>query len=118
MTGRYSVIRGEQKLKEIDPKIQALFDQKHVKIIKAAEAEAEEAEQTENDLLATIGKLAIENAKDIMKITEQKGLSQPEEEEEEKQNKEENLETLTKSLESISGVPLKAVIKGQRKRIK
>ena len=113
MTGRYSVIRSESKLKDVDPKIQVLFDQKHVKIIKAAEEAEEEAEQTENDLLATIAKLAIENAKDIMKITEQEGFSLPEA----KENKEENLETLTKSLESISGVPLKAVIKGRRRRI-
>ena len=114
MRGKYSVIRGEHKLKEIDPEIQKLFDQKHVKIIKAQEEAEEEAEQTENDLLISIGKLAVENAKDIMKITEQEGFSLPEEKQE---NKEENLETLTKSLESLSGVPLKAVVKGRRRRI-
>ncbi|MBA7609094.1 hypothetical protein ES703_16281 [subsurface metagenome] len=111
MTEKFTVLRSESKLKNIDPEIQKLFDQKHVRIIKAQEEEAEEAEQTENDLLATIAKLAIENAKDIMKITEQKGFSLPEE----KENKEENLETLTKSLEAKLGVPLKAVIKGRRR---
>jgi hypothetical protein len=111
MTGKYSVIRSESKLADLDPKIQALFDQKHVKIIKAAEEAEEEAEQTENDLLAIIAKLAIENAKDIMKITEQEGFSLPEENE----NKEENLERLTKSLEARSGVPLKAIVKGRRR---
>lgn len=114
MPGRYSIIRGEQKLKDVDEKVQRLFNEKHVRIIKAAEAEAEEAEQTGNELILSIGKLAIENAKDIIKITEQGGLTLPEEEEE---NKEENLETLTKSLEEISGVPLKMVIKGRRRRI-
>lgn len=110
------VIRGEQKLKDVDEKVQKLFNEKHVRIIKQQEAEAEEEEQTENELILSIGKLAIENAKDIIKITEQGGLSLPEEEEE-KENKEENLETLTKSLESISGVPLKAVVKGRRRRV-
>ena len=112
MKGRYSVLRGEQKLKAVDPKIQALFNAKHVRIVKAAEEEAEEIEQVENDLLAIIAKLAIKNAEDIMKITEQEGFSLPKE----KKNKEENLETLTKSLESRSGVPLKMVVKGRRRR--
>jgi len=113
MSKKYAVLRSENKLADLDPKIQALFNEKHVRIVKAAEAEAEEAEQTENDLLATIAKLAIKNAEDIMKITEQEGFSLPEE----KKNKEENLETLTKSLEAKSGVPLKAVVKGRRRRI-
>ncbi|MBA7481484.1 hypothetical protein ES707_16958 [subsurface metagenome] len=113
MTGRYSVLRGASKLKDVDEKIQKLFNEKHVRIVKAQEEEEEEAEQVENDLLATIAKLAIKNAEDIMKITEQEGFSLPKE----KKNKEENLETLTKSLESISGVPLKAVVKGRRRRI-
>ena len=108
------MIRSESKLKDVDPEIQKLFDQKHVKIIKAQEEEAEEEEQTENDLLLSIGKLAIENAQDIMKMTEQKGLTLLEEEEE---NKEENLKVLTKSLESRSGVPLQIVSKGRRRKI-
>lgn len=83
MTGKYSVIRGEQKLKDVDEEVQKLFNEKHVRIIKAQEEEAEEAEQTGNELLLSIGKLAIENAKDIIKIIEQGGLSLPEEEEEE-----------------------------------
>lgn len=112
MRKNFTVLRSEQKLKNVDPEIQKLFDKKHVKIIKAAEAEAEEAEQTENELLATIAKLAIENAQDIMKITEQEGFKLPKG----KENKEENLETLTKSLEAKLGVPLKAVVKGRRRR--
>jgi len=111
---KFTVLRSESRLADIDPKIQQLFDQKQVRLIKAEEKEAEEADKTENDLLATIAKLAIKNAEDIMKILEQGDLSLPEEEEEEK-NKEENLETLTKSLESKSGVPLKMVQKGRRR---
>ena len=112
MSGKKVVIRSENKLKDLDPKIIKLYDKKMVKITKAEEQAEEEAQETENDLLATIAKLAIKNAEDIMKILEQGDLDLPEKEEE---NKEENLETLTKSLESNSGVPLKMVQKGRRR---
>lgn len=112
MSGKYSVIRSESKLKDLDPEIQKLFDQKHVKIIKAGEAEAEEAEKTQEELIAVMCQAIIDNAENIKTLISGEEIQ----EEEIEESQEENLEKLTKSLEE-SGLDLGLIKRGRRRKV-
>ncbi|MBA7606874.1 hypothetical protein ES703_14025 [subsurface metagenome] len=106
MSEKYTVIRNEStKLKDLDPEILSLYDQTALAITKA-EVEAEEEQQkTQDELIKTIYQA-------VLLLLEERKVTSPE-----PKDNEVNVEQLTKSLESMSGVPLKAVIKGQRRRI-
>lgn len=114
MSEKYSVIRSENKLADLDPKIQALFDKKHIRIVKAEEAEAEETKKTEEELIKSMVEGIVSNAESIQKIIEKRGLS--EELEEEESESEEILEKITKNIEE-RGFDIKMVQKGKRRKI-
>lgn len=115
MTRKFTVLRSESKLKDLDPTIQKLFDQKHVKIIKAQEKEEKEAVETQDELIKTMIEGIITNTESIQKILEQKGLL-GEEEESEEEEQEQKREAITKSLES-QGFDVRMVEKGKRLRL-
>ena len=106
MSEKYTVIRNEStKLKDLDPEILSLYDQTALAITKAEEEAEEEQQKTQDELIQTIYEAV------LVLLEERKVTSQ------EPKDNEVNLEQLTKSLEAKLGVPLKAVIKGRRRRI-
>lgn len=111
MTGKYSVIRSESRLKNIDPKIQKLFDSKHIEIIRAQEAEAEEAEETQEELIKTLLELILENSDKIEELTEVLHLKI-----ESKDSESEIKEKITKGLK-LAGFDIKMVQKGRRVKV-
>ena len=112
MAGKYSILRSESRLKDVDEKIQALFDKKHVKIIKAQEEEEEKSEKTQEELIVALVELAMKNADDIKELAEKINVRiEPAE------SQEERLEKLTKSLEQ-SGFDGKIVKIGKRRKRK
>lgn len=115
MTRKFTILRSENKLKDIDFRVQALFDKKHSAIIKAQEEKAEEIEKTQNDLMSAVAELAMKNAQDIMQIVEQGDLSLLGEEEESEEEEQER-EAITKSLQA-QGFDIKMLEKGRRLKI-
>lgn len=111
MTGNYSVIRSESKLKNIDPEVQKLFDQKHIKIIRAAEEAEEEAEETQEELIKTLLELILENSEKIEDLAEVLKVKI-----ESKDSESEIREKITKGLELV-GFDLKMVKKGKRVKV-
>jgi len=111
MSGKYSIIRSESKLKNIDPEIQKLFDQKHVKIIKAAEEEVEEAEETQEELIKALLELIMENSDKIEELAEVLHLKIKS-----KDSESEIREKITKDLE-LAGFDIKMVQKGRRIKV-
>ena len=107
---KYSVIRSESKLKNIDPEIQALFDKKHIEIIRAQEAEEEEAEEIQEELIKTLLELILENSEKIEDLAEVLKVKI-----ESKDSESEIREKITKGLE-LAGFNMKMVKK--RRRIK
>ena len=110
MSGKKVVIRSENKLADLDPKIQALYDSKMVAITKAEEAEEEQAEKTNDELIKTMIEGIIELYEIVGKLKQGGSIQKVEQP---KDN--ENLERLTKSLSQSSGIPLKMVKKGRRR---
>ena len=106
-----TVIRSENKLADLDPKIQKLFDQKHVKIIKAAEEEAEEAEETQEELIKALLELIMENSDKIEELAEVLQLKI-----ESKDSESEIREKISKGLKS-AGFDIKMVQKGRRVKV-
>ncbi len=98
MTKKFSIFRGQQnpKFTNLDPKVQKLFNQKHIALVKAQEAEEEEQEKTQEELILTLVQAVIDNAESIQRIIEQGGLVLEKETEEKSSNQ--NLDSLTKSL--------------------
>ena len=111
MRGKYSVIRGEHKLKEIDPEVQKLFNQKHVKIIKAQEEAQEEAEETQEELIKALLELIMENSDKIEELAEALQVKIKS-----KDSETEIREKITKGLK-LAGFDIKMVQKGRRVKV-
>lgn len=111
MRGKYTVLRSEARLKNVDPAIQKLFNQKHIKIIKAQEEEQEEAEKTQSELIEALVELASKNADDIKAIADKINVKIEADE-----SPEEIKEKVTKSL-TESGFDVGLVYKGKRLRV-
>lgn len=110
---KFSIFRSEQPLlKDLSPKIQALFDKKMSRIVKAQEEREEEEEKTTDELLKTIVAGIVQNANSIEKIVSQGGLAVVQKE----KDTGKNLEQLSKSLES-QGFIGRFVIKGKKIRV-
>lgn len=107
MSGKYSVIRSESKLKDLDPAITALYDKKIVAITKAAEKEQEQAEKTQSELIEALVELSMKNADDIKALAEKINVQIDGEDSEE-----EIREKITKSLEE-GGFDIGMVVKGE-----
>jgi len=112
MSKKFTVLRSDSRLADLSPKIQALFDKKYSAIVARKEEQEEEEEESTQELIETMLEAIISNTESIQRILEEKGLSLPEEE-----SQEESLEKLTKSLEQSSGIPMKLVKSGRRKRL-
>ncbi len=111
MSGKYSVIRSESRLKDIDPKIQALFNDKHVKIVKAQEEGEQQARETQEELIEALVELASKNADDIKELADKINVKIEADE-----SPEEITEKITKSLKE-GGFDVGLVYKGKRLRV-
>lgn len=111
MTGKYSVIRGESKLKDVDEKVQKLFDEKHIEIIRAQEAEEEEAEETQEELIRTLLELIMQNSDKIEELAEVLQVKIKS-----KDSQKEIREKITKDLK-LAGFDIKMVQKGRRVKV-
>lgn len=112
MRGKHTIIRGENKLANLDPKIQALFDKKHVEIVRAQEEEEEQASEVVTELIETLTELACQNSDNIEKLAEALNVKIKAEEPEEKIR-----EKITKGLEQV-GFDIGMVVKGKRIKIR
>ncbi len=111
MPGKYSVIRSESRLANVDPKIQKLFNEKHVRIVKAQEQAEEQAEETQAGLIEALVELSMKNSDDLKSLAGKINVKIKTQD-----APEEIKEKITKSLES-QGFDVGLVYKGRRQKV-